>query len=324
MKRRAMLLAAAGGLAMPSVVGAQPAGRRLRLAHITDAQSSEGQFAVTFARELAARTGGRWTAEVHPNGALGGQVEMVRGISGATIDLGIVAPLSLGGQIPELEILNVPFIFRDVAHARAVLDGPVGESYRAAWASKELHLIGWGELGLRHMTATRAVPNAAALAGLRLRIPPSPITDTVFRAMGASPGVVPWNQLADALRTGAMQGQENPLNLIITARLNEVQSHLMMTGHTYTANALVASADVAEDLNADDRAHFAAAAQVAKVASRNAAEAAERDGVALLRQRGMTVIETPDMASFRAARDAANGALTAAFGAEALRRIASA
>ena len=248
---------------------------------------------------------------------------MVRGIGNATLDLGMMATLSLGGQIPALEIFNVPFLFRDTGHARAVLDGPVGESYREAWASKDLHLLGWGELGVRNMTANRPVTNAAGLAGLKLRVPPSPLVEGVFRAMGAEPAVVPWGQTIDALRTGAMNAQENPIGIIVSARLHEVQSHLMLTTHSYTALALLASPDVMEDLNAEDRAHFFAAAQAGKAASWAASEQFDRDGVATLRQRGMTVIENPDRASFRAARDAASAMLSSTFGSDALRRIAA-
>lgn len=322
--RRAAILFAAGMLAAPRVVGARPAGRRLRLGHETAAETAWGQYAAAFGRELATRTGGRWVVDISPNGTLGNQVEMVRSIGAATIDLGIIAPLSLGGQIPPLEIFGVPFLFRDVAHARAVFDGPIAESYREVWDSRDLHLLGWGEFGVRHMTANRPVQDAAALRGLRLRVPPSPVIAEVFRAMGAQPQALPWSQTVDALRTGAMDAQENPIGAIVVTRVDQVQSHLMLTGHTYTCFALVASPEVKEDLTEEDRAHFAAAAAAAKAVSRAAAEGFDRDGLATLRQRGMTVIERPDVESFRKARDAAMPVITAAFGQQALQRISAA
>jgi tripartite ATP-independent transporter DctP family solute receptor len=322
--RRAALLAAGAVLVLPAIVRAQPAGRRLRLGHETVAGTPFGQYALAFAREVSARTGGRWTIDIAANGVLGNQVEMVRSIGSATLDLGIIAPLSLGGQIPPLEIFGMPFLFRDLAHARAVFDGPVGESYREAWATKELSLLGWGELGVRQLTANRPVPDAAALQGLKLRVPPSPIFLEVFRLMGAQPQATPWSQAFDALRTGALDAQENPISIIAGARVSEVQSHLMLTAHSYACFGLVASPDVMEDLNAEDRGHFLAAAEAGKAASRATCEQFDRDGLATLRQRGMTVVETPDLASFRRAREAATPMINKTFGEDALRRIAAA
>jgi tripartite ATP-independent transporter DctP family solute receptor len=319
--RRTILAGVAAALALPSIGRAQAAGRRLRLGHETVAETAFGQYAQAFAREVATRTGNRWTVEVFPNGALGGQLDMVRTIGSATLDLGVIAPISLGGQIPELQVFDVPFLFRDVAHAREVFDGPVAEAYRASWASKDLHLLGWGEFGVRHLTANRPIPNAAAMAGLRLRVPPSPLIVEVFRAMGAQPQALPWAQTFDALRTGAMDAHDNPIGLILGARINEVQSHLMLTGHTYTGFGLLASPEVMEDLSAEDRQHFAAAAEAAKAVSRATAERFDREGLSTLRQRGMTVIADPDIASFRAAREAAMSRISAAVGADALRRI---
>jgi TRAP-type transport system periplasmic protein len=298
--------------------------RVLRMGYILAADSQLGAGAAAMGEELAKRTGGRLTIEQFPNAALGGEVEMLKGVQLGTIDLAFITGAPLPNFVADVGVFNIPFLFRDAAHAHGVLDSPIGQSYLQKFRAKDLVALVWGENGMRHITnAKRPIVVPEDLKGLRLRLPQSEVMLVGFKTLGADASPLPFPQLYDALKSGQFDGQENPIATILASKFAQVQSFLTLSGHVYDPAIIVMSVDAFDDLTDSDRQAVIAAAKVGAEASRTYAAAAERKGVAALAQAGMQVTTQIDRSKFIAALAAAAPEFERRFGAETIAAIRS-
>ncbi|MGA9016988.1 MAG: DctP family TRAP transporter solute-binding subunit [Acetobacteraceae bacterium] len=311
------------GLAAPAVRRSfAKTGQALRIGYILPVQSQLGAGATTFADEIAKRTAGRITLQQFPDSTLGGDVELMKGVQLGSIDLAFVTGMGIPSVLPELGVLNIPFLFNGVPHAHAVLDGPIGESFRARFAAKDLVLLGWGENGLRHITnSKRPIVTPDDLKGLKMRVPQSEVLLMGFQALGVDTASLPFPQLFEALRAGKFDGQENPIATIQAAKFDQVQKFLTLSGHAYDPAAFVMSPDAFDELSAEDKASFADAARAGGLASRKFAADAQTAGVAALQQAGMTVQISIDRGRFASAMAGANAEFEKRFGRDLIERI---
>jgi tripartite ATP-independent transporter DctP family solute receptor len=301
---------------------AHAAPQKLRIGYILPVQSQLGAGAAAFADEVAKRTEGRFAIQQFPDSTLGGDVELLKGVQLGSIDLAFVTGMGLPSILPEAGVLNIPFLFRDAAHAHAVLDGPIGESFRPIFAAKDMVMLAWGENGLRHMTNSRHPITAPDdLKGLKMRVPQSDVLLRGFQALGVEVASLPFPQLYEALRAGTFDGQENPIATIRAAKFDQVQKFLTMSGHAYDPAVFIVSSEIFNDLSAEDRTSFAAAARIGAKASRDFAADAEKAGVQALQQSGMTVQTSIDKARFAAAMGSASPEFEKRFGHELIEQI---
>ncbi len=318
--RRKLAALAAVTLAVPFIRPARAA-HRLRLGITQNANSHYGFAATKLAQVIQTDTDGRVQVEIFYDGALGSEETMLAGTRAGTLDLTIAASGLLGLYAPEVGLLDMPFLFRDAAHARSMLDGPVGQEYAEAAATKGVPVLAWAENGMRNLTANRPIRNAADLKGLKLRIMPAPLLVEAFRPMGADASPLSFQFVYEALRIGKFDAQENPIPLILSSHFYEVQTHLRMTAHTYSAACIVASPDLLEDLSSADRQVLANAAQAGAAQSRNFLDAAEANGIVRLGELGMTVITDVDRGSLMRAAAPAEAAVAQHFGAGRIARL---
>jgi TRAP-type transport system periplasmic protein len=297
-------------------------GKTLRMGYILATDSQLGAGATAMGDELSKRTGGRLTIEQFPNSALGGEVEMLKGVQLGTIDLAFITGAPLPNFIPDVGVFNIPFLFRDAAHARAVLDGPVGQSYLQKFRAKDLVALVWGENGMRHITnSKRPIVIPDDLKGLKLRVPQSEVMLAGFKALGAEVSKLPFPQLYDALKSGQFDGQENPIATILASKFAQVQNYLTLSGHVYDPAIIVMSPDTFDDLTESDREAIIASAKVGAAASRTYAAEAERKGVAALTQAGMQITSQIDRSKFIAALASAAPDFEKRFGADTIATI---
>ena len=279
--------------------------------------------ALGFDEALKAASGGRLSLEIMPNSTLGSEQQTADAVAAGTLDMALAPVGTLGGMVKEVGLVEMPFLFRDVAHARAALAGPLGAHCAALLAPKNVIVGAWSEIGLRQVTANRPIRSAADLRGLKIRVPLGEVIRESFRTMGAEADVLPFPQLPDALRTGRFEAQENPISVIVANQLQAHQSHLSMTNHVYTPGGLIISGDVMEELTEADRAMLMAAARAGAVAASAFTDRTDAEGLASLRAAGMTVVTDIDRDGLRAAAGAARDRLAQSFGADAVRRIVS-
>lgn len=318
---RAVAIVAA--LVVPLAVAPASAQQRsLKIGYILATDSQLGAGATAMAEDLAKRTKGRITLEQFPNSALGGEVEMLKGIQLGTIDLAFITGAPLPNVVPEVGVFNIPFLFRDAAHAHVVLDGSIGQDYLKKFAAKDMVALAWGENGMRHITnSKRDIRGPEDLAGLKLRLPQSEVMLAGFKALGADVAPLAFPQLYSALQTGQFDGQENPIATILASKFGQVQKFLTVSGHVYDPALVVMSVDAFEELAEGDKEAVMEAAKAAAKASRAYAAEAQVKGVATLEAGGMKVVKQIDTAKFAAAMSAAMPEFEKKFGAELITAI---
>lgn len=294
----------------------------LKLGYILSTDSQLGAGSTVFADEVEKRTQGRYKIEQYPNSALGGEVEMLKAVQLGTVDLAFITGAPLPNFLPDIGVFNIPFLFRDAAHAHAVLDGPIGQSYLAKFRDKDLVALAWGENGMRHITNSKhEIRSPEDLQGLKLRLPQSDVMLAGFKALGANVSPLPFPQLYGALQSGQFDGQENPIATIQSSKFYQVQKYLALTAHVYDPAILFLSMDDFSGLSEEDKRSFIEAARLAGKASRQFAATAEAKGVSELAQAGMQVTQDVDRSKFAAAMAPANAEFGRRFGGELIGRI---
>jgi tripartite ATP-independent transporter DctP family solute receptor len=316
------MAALAAGIASRRAIAAPAKEKKLRLGYLISANSQAGAGATAMAEEIVRRTNGRIQIQQFPDAALGGEVEMLKGMQIGSIDLGFITGGALSVVLPAAGIFNIPFLFNGAEHAHAVLDGPIGEAYMKLFAEKDLVPLAWGENGLRHITnSRRPITSPDDLKGLKLRVPQSEVMVTGFKALGTEVSVLPFPQLYSALEAGVFDGEENPIATIVSAKFSQVQKFLTLSGHVYDPTLILMSPDAHDDLSAEDQAIFADAAKTGARATRKFAAEADANGVAALEQAGMQVVRSIDRARFAAAMATANPIFEKQFGREHIEQI---
>ena len=290
-------LALAGVVALAPVAGHAQTNMRIS---ISVAQNSHQGVAIdTFAKEVEARTQGRIKVQPFYSGALGGERESVEAVQLGTQELTFTSTGPIPNFVPEARILDVPFLFRDKAHARAVLDGPIGQEMLTKFDSKGFKALAWAENGFRHMTnSKRDVKEPGDLKGLKMRTMENPVHIAAYKALGIVTTPMAFPEVFTALQQGTVDGQENPLSVIMAAKFDQVQKHLSLTGHVYSPCVLVMSKAAYDKLSDADKKAFSEAAAVAVKANRARVDEDDANGVKELKARGMQIEESLDKAKF--------------------------
>jgi TRAP-type transport system periplasmic protein len=306
------------------VAAALPAAAQTTLKiNIALAQNSHYGVAIdTFAREVERRTSGRYKVQTFYSSALGAERESVEGVQLGTLDLTLTSTGPLPNFVPEVAILDIPFLFRDYAHARAVLDGPIGQELLGKFPAKGMVGLAWAENGFRHMTNSKHPVNVPGdLRGLKMRTMENPIHIEAYRQFGILPTPMAFTEVFTALQQGTVDGQENPLSVITAAKLDQVQKYLSLTGHVYSPAVFLMNKAQWDKLSAADKQAFLAAAKEGVKANRARVDEDERKAVAELRAKGMIVTENIDRTQFQAALAPAYADFAKRFGQANIDRI---
>lgn len=262
----------------------------IKMGYALAPDSHYGVAAKKFEEVLLAETGDQFTFTHFPSSGLGGEREVIEGLQLGTIEATIVSSGTLANFVPDTGVFDIPFLLRDLAHARAVLDGPIGEEILVEFDGVGLHGLAWGEQGFRHITNNRnAIETPEDVAGLKIRTMENPVHLSAFNAMGAAPTPMAWPEVISSLQQGVIDGQENPLSVIVSVKLDEVQEYLTLSGHVYSPAMLLISKPFWEGLDDSQKAAFEKAAAEAVIAMRGFVDNVETTGVETLKERGMKV-----------------------------------
>jgi tripartite ATP-independent transporter DctP family solute receptor len=312
-------------LALTTVIMATGAGHAqtaLKM-NISVAQNSHYGVAIdTFAREVEKRTNGRYKIQNFYAGALGAERESIEGVQLGTLDLTMTSTGPVPNFVPEVAILDIPFLFRDYAQARAVLDGPIGQDLLTKFDAKGIKALAWGENGFRHMTNNKHPVNTPDdLKGLKMRTMENPIHIEAYRQFGILPTPMAFTEVFTALQQGTVDGQENPLSVITAAKLEQVQKYLSLTGHVYSPALILMSKSQWDKLSPADKQAFSEAATEAIKANRARIDEDEKRAVGDLRAKGMAVVDTLDKTKFQAALTPVYNDFAKRFGQENIDKI---
>jgi tripartite ATP-independent transporter DctP family solute receptor len=294
----------------------------LKIGYATNKESHYGVGSTVFCDEVEKGTSGRFKCQHFANSALGGEREQIEAVQLGTQDLVNTSTGPVGNFVPEVKIVDIPFLFRDYDHARKVMDGPIGQDILTKFPSKGIIALAWTENGFRHMTnSKRDIVKPSDAAGLKMRTMENKVHMDGYRTFGILPTPMAFPELFGALQQGTVDGQENPIPVILASKFSQVQKHLSLTGHVYSPALLLLSPKVWNKLSDADKKVFLGAAQKASVAQRKKVNDDESSGIAQLEKDGMTVVKNVDGAAFRAALKPAYDNYAKEFGADNIKKI---
>ena len=294
----------------------------LKIGHVLAKGSHYDIGANTFCENLDKNTQGRYKCQVYPASALGGEREQVEAVQIGTQDFVITSTGPVGNFVPEMKIVDIPFLFRDYDHARKVLDGKIGQDMLAKFPNHGLVALAWSENGFRHMTNNkRAIVSAADASGLKMRTMENKVHMEGYRAFGIQPTPMAFPEVFGALQQGVVDGQENPIPVILASKFSQVQKHLSLTGHVYSPGLIITSPRIMNKLSDADKKAFYDAAAKSVAATRKKVNDDEANGIAQLEREGMQVVKKVNSASFNDALKGPYASYAKEFGADKIAAI---
>ncbi|SFH28269.1 TRAP transporter substrate-binding protein [Modicisalibacter xianhensis] len=319
---RTALTTAIAGVALASTSLTALAAQTITVGHTTSDNSHYSVGVDAFKKTLEELSGGEFTVEEHPSGALGGERAMIEGLQIGTIDTVITSTGPLGNFVPETYVLDLPFLFADYDQARCVLDGEIGQELLDKVGQNNLVGLAWTENGFRHLTnSLRDVKTPEDASGLKIRTMENQMHMAAFEEMDVHPTPMAFPELFTALQQGTVDGQENPVSVILTSNLWEVQDHMTLTGHVYSPAVMLASPVLWNSLSEEQQGWFTQAAKAGAEATRAEVSRLETEGVKELKDKGMTVVENVDKSQFQDAVEPSYSVYTDQYGSEMLDKI---
>ena len=234
----ATLLTSVVGCSSSKPQGAGKAGGKsepvvLKLGHIQTQEDLWQLGAEKFAELVEQKTDGQVKIEIYPNSTLGNDRDMAEGLQMGSVDFALIAGV-LGNFEPSLQIMELPYLFRDEEHLRKVIYGPVGQELMdKLLTNAEIRGLAFWERGPRQLTSNKPINAVEDIKGLKIRVPEIPPMVAAWKAMGANPTPMAWGEVYTALQQKVVDAQENPIPYIYAGHIYEVQKYIAMTNHKY-------------------------------------------------------------------------------------------
>lgn len=270
----------------------------LTLGHFVGEDHPVHMWAAEFAESLEAETDGRITVDIFTDAALGGDVELAEGLDTGLADLALLG-VAFYSRVPEAQILEYPFLYRDREHFWAAQDGSPGEEIGRYAEEAGLKLLGYAEFGARHITNNqRPIETPDDVANLSIRVPEGPVYIEMAEALDANATPIDFGELYLALQQGAVDGQENPASTIESFSFYEVQEYLSLTEHIYTLLWPTMDLDRFNEMNDAAQAAVLSAGREATERVRQFIVEDEKRLIDTLGERGMQINEVDREAFF--------------------------
>jgi len=271
----------------------------LKLATVTPPHHAYNEGAREYARLVAEATKGEIEIKVFPGGQLGkGERELLEGMQLGTIDLAVLSTGPVSNFSPDMGVLDLPFLFVDNDNVDAALDGPVGRKLLSQLESAGFKGLAFMENGWRNFTnSARPLNQPGDFKGLKFRTMENPVHLASVRELGAQATPMSWGEVYTSLQTKVIDGQENPIAIIHSTKMSEVQKYLTLSGHFYSPAPLVMSLRKFNSLKPELQTILMETAVEAALFQRNLIRDSEVEMLKELEAWGMT-INTVDKAIF--------------------------
>ena len=302
MKIRHALTAAIAALA---AVAATPALAQLEIkfGHVGEPNSLFAVSAEEFARRANAKLGSKAKVVVFGSSQLGGDKELLQKLKLGTVDIALPSTV-MSSESDLFGVFEMPYLVKDRAHMGRIERELFWSKLAPEAEKKGLKILAVWENGYRHITnSKRPINTPADLQGIKLRVPEGKWRVKMFQAYGANPSPMKFSEVFTALQTGVMDGQENPFTQIYSAKFQEVQKYLSLTGHVYTPAYVTVGAKKWATLPDDVRKVLEDTAKETQAFVYAAAEKDDTDLLGKLKAAGMQV-NTPNKDAFIAASKA--------------------
>lgn len=288
----------------------------LKLGHFGAEDHPAQTAAKQFATNVDKRTGGQVRIKIYPNNQLGNPPEVLEQAILGAIDMSLSGQDQIAKYVPKFDAVSTPFAFKDYAMADKVIDGDFKK-----WVAKDLeakglvYLSAW-EWGFREVTnSKRPILTPADMKGLKIRTPPAFAYQAFVEACGGMAQTIGFSELVMAMKTGVVDGQENPIAVIYNLKLYESQKYISMLNYTYSSMTHVVSKKVWNKLTPDQQKIIQEESDSASKLMRHLVRDQEATQIAEMKKLGIR-IDTPDLAPFKAAMPPAYEKVKAKVGAK--------
>lgn len=292
MKKRSIALCALAAVAASALcaspVHAQE--RTIRAALVVSKEHSLGIGLSTMAQCVSQKSGGKLKLQPFFDGALGNDAAALQQMRTGTLDILVTATSYVATVAPAAGVFDLPFLFPNEKVADGVLDGQTGELVTRKMAAAGIVNLAYWENGFRNMTnSKRPITRLEDLHGLKMRSLPSPAMLATFKALGGYGVAMPFPELYSALETKTVDGQENPVNLVESAKFYEVQKYLSLTRHLYNPVAVMYSKRLWDQLPAGEQAVVHDCARAATSEQRRVNRQQAEQSLDRLKRQGMVI-----------------------------------
>lgn len=300
-----------GGLAFALAVvvsvgaAAQDAPIVIKFSHVVAPDTPKGKGAQKFKELAEAALPGKIRIEVYPNSQLYKDKEELEALQLGSVQM-LAPSLAKFGPLgaKEFEVFDFPYIFLDKAALRKVTDGPIGKDLLNKLDSKGIIGLAYWDNGFKIMSANKKLASPDDMLGLKMRIQSSKVLEAQMKALGASPQVMAFSEVYQALQTGVVDGTENPPSNMYTQKMHEVQKFATITNHGYLGYAVIVNKAFWESLPADVRGALDKAMVDATKYANEIAQMENDDSLAAMKAAGKTEFLTPTPAQLKAWIDA--------------------
>jgi C4-dicarboxylate-binding protein DctP len=265
----------------------------IKFSHVVAENTPKGKGALKFKELAEERTKGRVKVEVYPNSQLFKDGEEMQMLQLGNVQ--ILAPsVSKFGPlgVREFEVFDLPFIFDNEKDLHNVTQGRIGKELFKKLESKGIIGLGYWDNGFKQMSANKPLKTPADFRGLKIRIQSSKVLDGQMRALGATPQVMAFSEVYQALQTGVVDGQENTWSNIYTQKFNEVQKYITVSNHGVIEYAVIVNKKFWDGLPADIRTILDGAMKDATNYANDIAKKENDDALAKIKATGKTQIIT--------------------------------
>ncbi|QIK39787.1 TRAP transporter substrate-binding protein [Pontivivens nitratireducens] len=295
----AVLLGCVASIAISQPAFAEIEETNLRLAHVVNENDGFHAAATRFQELVAERSDGKISVEVFPNATLGDERTLLEGMQIGTVDMGVITNGPVSNFLEDMAVFEMPFLFPSAEKAYEVLDGPIGQELLDRLSEVNLKGLAYAERGFRNLTnSERPINSPADVQGLKVRVMENPVYIDTFRELGADAIPMAWTEALTAMQQGTIDGQENPVNVVHSFQLNETQTNMTMTRHSYAPAIFVMSLPVWNNLSEEAQEIVLQSAQEAAEYERELNAEQESQQLEELRASGMNVIDDADLSAF--------------------------
>ena len=254
---------------------------------------------------LKEKSGGALDLSLFPDSSLGNAQAMISSVRSGTLDIEMSGSPNFTGLASRLNVIDIPFMFRNKEHAYRVLDGEIGADLAKDLESQGLKVLGWWEVGFRAISNSKHPVNKPEdVKGLKVRTNQNPMYIKAFEILGGNPVPMPLSELYTALETRTVDAQEHPIGILYSVKLYEVQKYLSLTNHGYTPLLVVMNKAKFDGLPAEQQEALLAAAKEAGAYQRELNAEKESEMLAEMEKEGLEIVRDVDTAPFREAIEA--------------------
>ncbi|MDF2593412.1 MAG: Solute-binding protein [Clostridia bacterium] len=279
----------------------------LKLGHIQSENDLWNDGAKKFKEEVEAKSNGKIKITIYPNSTLGGDRDMAEGMQIGTVDFALIAGV-LGNFEQSIQLLELPYLFSSEEQFAKVVHGEVGKEISdRVLKSSDIRILNFWDRGARQVTSNKPINSLADIKGLKIRLPEIKAMVETWKAMGASPTTMAWNEVYTGLEQRVIDAQENPIPFIYGGKIHEVQKYLAMTNHKYEYVTLSMSEKTYAKLTPEQQKIINDAAQVATDYENQLVKEKTGEILEAMKSEGLQVT-TPDTAEFAAAAKQAHEA----------------